>query len=159
MSGVTLPIVGSVTLGAAGIWTLVGTIVIAWFRLKPLMRKLQNEADGSLRGDLLKRIGALELQQVEDRRAFNEQREADRRACQDETEKLVTRIREQDRLIDGLQRQLIMFQLATGRALPPEVLSPQIQQMLETLGPLYGAAPAIDVQKRVDDRPAAKEDQ
>jgi hypothetical protein len=101
------------------------------------MAKLRNEADVSLRGDLLKRIGTLEIQQIEDRKLHAEQRESDRRDCQKETDSLRQRIREQDKLIDGLQRQLIMFQVATGRALPMGTISPEIEKMISTLSPLF----------------------
>jgi hypothetical protein len=140
-SSIAVPYLGAVTPAGAGIWIIIGGLITAWFKFKPLMARLRNEADGSLRGDLLKRISALELQQVEDRKAHALEREKDRRDCQQETEKLNQRIREQDKLIDGLQRSLIMFQLASGRALPPEMRSPEIDRMMEALGPIFAARP------------------
>lgn len=40
--------------------TVFSTIVIAWFKLKPAMRKIESEDDISLRSDLLGRIKHLE---------------------------------------------------------------------------------------------------
>ncbi len=126
-----------VTPAAIGIWAgLIGAFVW-WIRGAPDRALRRNEGDASLRGDLLKRISTLEETQSEDRKIHAEERRADRESCDKTTEELRQRIREQDKLIDGLQRQLIMFQVASGRALPLGERSPEIERMLSTLGPLF----------------------
>ncbi len=121
------------------------TVIIAligafgyWIRGTPDRLLRRNEADASLRGDLLSRIAKLEEIQIIDRERHAKERKEDREECDRTTEELRQRIREQDKLIDGLQRQLIMFQVATGRALPLGDHSPEMQQMVASLSKLYG---------------------
>lgn len=49
----------TMTPGGWGIWTLVTIVAAALIRMWPAMKKLQNEADGSLRHDLLLMIADL----------------------------------------------------------------------------------------------------
>lgn len=132
---------------AYGVWAIFGLIAIWWIRGIPERRRAKDDGEGSLRRDLLKRIDALEAQQAQDRHEHAEQREADRKACQDElnelrhesneqrreSNELRQQIREQEKLIDGLQRQLILYQIAAGRAVPP---SAEIDDMIKALGPI-----------------------
>jgi len=64
VSFTTLSTWGGLSLGSiltsAGIWTLVGGALTYWIRSRPLLLKQRNDADGSLRGDLLERIDKLE---------------------------------------------------------------------------------------------------
>lgn len=95
-----------------GVWTLVAVmtpLVIALFRLWPAMRKLRNESDGSLRGDLLKRIQALEAAQVTERT----QHQAEMMALQNK--------------LDAVVRQFVQFQLTVVRHMPSE-FAPEIQR-------------------------------
>lgn len=95
-----------------GVWTLVAVmtpLVIALFRLWPAMRKLRNESDGSLRGDLLKRIQALEAAQVNERT----QHQAEMMALQNK--------------LDAVVRQFVQFQLTVVRHMPSD-FAPEIQR-------------------------------
>ncbi len=95
-----------------GVWTLVGImtpVVIALFRLWPAMRKLRNESDGSLRGDLLKRIQALENSQTAER-------------GQHAREMLAVQNK-----LDAVVRQFVQFQLTVVRHMPSD-FAPEIQR-------------------------------
>ena len=46
--------------GVISVWTLVGLAVLTLIKGWPALKKLQLEADGSLRHDLLERVGKLE---------------------------------------------------------------------------------------------------
>lgn len=49
-----------VSWGATGVWTLVILMVVTFIKVWPLLSKIRTEADGSLRTDLLARVGVLE---------------------------------------------------------------------------------------------------
>lgn len=93
-----------------GVWTLVLIALVTLIKGWPALKKLSIEADGSLRRDLLERIGVLEHELA-----------AERRSCDD-------RLREQDarhgrelaRLegeVNGLRRQMVQLQQSSGGAL------------------------------------------
>jgi hypothetical protein len=128
-----IPGLGELTIGGAGIWTLVVGLVYAWFRFRPIMRKLQIEEDSSLRETLMKRVQTLEESMVTQRKECQEEQEKLRKEYQLEQEELHQRIREQDKIIDGLQRQIIMFQITVGQALPPDQRSDAVNVMLDNL--------------------------
>jgi len=67
-----LPIAVRTTAGVAGIWVLVAAVIVVAIKAWPLLRKMQLEADGSLRTDLLARIAALETANEKDRAACEE---------------------------------------------------------------------------------------
>jgi hypothetical protein len=136
---------GAALTGSAAQWTLVGIAITSfftalgiWFKYGPDRTARRNEGDASLRSDLLSRISKLEEIQISDRATHAEERRLDRVLCDETTDELRQRIREQDKLIDGLQRQLIMFQVASGRALPLGQNSPEIEAMFSSLEGLYG---------------------
>jgi hypothetical protein len=66
------------TPGAAGIWVLVALAVITAIKGWPKLREIQTGADGSLRTDLMARIGRLEadLQKVSEEQAQERARHA-----------------------------------------------------------------------------------
>ncbi len=132
---------------------VIGGMCIWWIRGAPDRAHRRNEGDASLRGDLLDRISKLESLQISDRERHERERSADRDACEKQTEELRQRIREQDKLIDGLQRQIIMFQVAAGRALPLTERSPEIEKMLASLSALCGATdqPKTETLKSVEE--------
>src|SRR5689334_16868854 len=93
-----------------GVWTLVLIALVTLIKGWPALKKLSIEADGSLRKDLLDRIGTLEVQLT-----------AERRSCDD-------RLREQEsrhnaemaRLegeVNGLRRQMVQLQQSSGLGL------------------------------------------
>jgi septal ring factor EnvC (AmiA/AmiB activator) len=125
-------------LGTVPSWTLVGLAVMAVIKMRPLMARIKLDGDTSLRQDLLKRVEFLEEQRETDRKECVEAQDKLRRENAEETDKLHQRIREQEKVIDGLQRQLIMFQITVAEALPPERRSPEIADMIRRLGPLMG---------------------
>lgn len=96
------------TFGGAGIWTLVALAVVWLIRIQPKMRELQNNADGSLRKDLMERIDKLEKQLLDERRE-----------CDRELEKMRVEMRGMQQTMDGLHRQLITQSSALALRLPP----------------------------------------
>jgi hypothetical protein len=117
-----------VTPGAVGIWTLVAMVGIALIKAWPAIkakvneaRQIELEADGKLRGDLLKRINDLETQLRSERAAGDERHAKCERELRDVRSKL-----------DGVVRQFLAFQMATARAIPL-VRSPEMSQALDTL--------------------------
>jgi hypothetical protein len=114
--------VQSLTPGAKGIYMILAVALVTLIKVWPILSKNKYEADGSLRADLLKRVSQLESDAVQARKD-----------CIEEQEKLHQRIREQDKIIDGLQRQIILFQITVGQALPPDQRSPAINGMLDQL--------------------------
>ncbi len=107
MSQAVLGIPG-LTFGGAGIWTLVALAVVWLIRIQPKMRELANNADGSLRKDLMDRIDKLEKQLLDERRE-----------CDRELEKMRVEMRGMQQTMDGLHRQLITQSSALALRLPP----------------------------------------
>lgn len=105
----------------------------------PARAVAKNEGDASLRKSLMERIDKLEETQVTDRDRHADERRKDREECDIRNKELEDRIRKQNETIDGLQRQLIMFQVASARALPLGAPSPEMEAMLASLGVLYAA--------------------
>lgn len=101
------------TLGAVAV-----AIIAAWKGL--IFRRA--DSDDSMRKDLLSRINQLETKMLEDRKA-----------CIEEQKFLQERIREQDSIIAGLQRQFIAAQVAWAQAIPPGSLTPAIEDMVRQL--------------------------
>lgn len=100
-------------------------VLVWWIRGMPA-RELANIErvkahalnDASLRNDLLRRIGELERQIIDDRM------------------KCDTQIRDMQQRFDGVIRQFITYQLRVAQAIPPEDRSINIEHMLESLQPL-----------------------
>lgn len=111
-----------------GIWTLVGmafvTIVKAWPAIKARVneaRRIELDADGKFREDLLARLADLE------RERRDERREADRR--HEECETTLRQVRAQ---LESVVRQFLAYQMASARAIPLAP-SPEMQQALNSL--------------------------
>lgn len=121
---------------AYGVWAIFGMGLIWWIRGIPERRRARDEGDNSLRKDLLGRIETLERERALDRR----DRERERRECNDEQDRLRQLIRDQEKAIDGLQRQFILFQLTVGQAIPPDKMTPEIKAMIGRLGPILRKA-------------------
>lgn len=113
----SLPLdVQGLTIGGAGTWTLVVVVALALIKAWPALRKLQNEADNSLRADMLKRIDDLEKTIKDERTAsYN-----DRIACGERISIMERRLSEERRecdnklhdmqiQIDGLIRQIALM--------------------------------------------------
>ncbi len=137
--------IGDFSLGTPFQGATFATVIVAFltylglrFKHGPDHTRAENERDSSLRGDLLNRIAVLEDNQISDRAEHAEARSKDRAACDAVTDELRQRIREQDKIIDGLQRHLIMFQVASGRALPLGEQSPEMEAMITSLSSIYG---------------------
>jgi len=103
-TGITLPGVFS------GITAL--TAVVALIKAWPALRKIGVEGDMSLRRDLLLRIDTLERAAV-----ISDQRCDARMAVmqRDYEARIETLTQQFDRRIDGLMKQLVTYQMATGR--------------------------------------------
>ena len=100
-----------------GVWTLVLIALVTLIKGWPALKKLAIEADGSLRRDLLDRIGALETELAAERRACDERlREQDSRH---RTE--MARIEGE---VNGLRRQMVQLQQSSGGALPLGEIKP-----------------------------------
>jgi hypothetical protein len=69
-----LPADARSTAAVVGIWGVLLTAVITAIKAWPALRKLQLESDASLRGDLLARVGALEAEVIELRKALERER-------------------------------------------------------------------------------------
>lgn len=78
---------------------LLAAILRQLIKNAPEMKKLENEGDASLRHDLLARISTLEMQMLEKDKACEEK---------------LTAMQKQ---IDGLVRQLVQYQVSSGRAM------------------------------------------
>ncbi len=75
-----MPIALRTTAGVAGIWVLVAAVIMVAIKAWPVLRKMQLEADGSLRSDLLARISALEAKvELSDQRVLDERMQCDER--------------------------------------------------------------------------------
>jgi hypothetical protein len=116
------------TPGAVGIWSFFGVFVVALIKSWPAIKakvneahKIQLDADGDLRGDLLTRIGELETQVRSERQAGDDRHAA----CERELAAVRARL-------DGVVRQFLAFQIATARAIPL-TRSPEMSQALDTL--------------------------
>lgn len=89
------------TFGGAGIWTLVALAIVWLIRIQPKMRELQNNADGSLRKDLMELMA-------------QERAECDRRL-----EAMAAKMTLMQQTIDGLHRQLIAQSSSLALRLTP----------------------------------------
>lgn len=105
------------TPGAYGIWLIAFGLLATLVKVWPALRRLSLEADGSLRADLLARIAKLEKDAIEERRTCEErisaiaaERDADRHAFNEQTEKFRAEVA-------GLHRLLIQFQQSSGQAI------------------------------------------
>ncbi|HET7255619.1 MAG TPA: hypothetical protein VFJ46_17820 [Xanthobacteraceae bacterium] len=96
-----------------GVWTLVLIAMVTLIKGWPALKKLSIEADGSLRKDLLERIGTLEGKLEEG----SEQLAIERRECDRQLEEL-------RKEIAGLHRQMITFQLVSGQPIALEAMPP-----------------------------------
>ncbi len=110
-------ILKAMTPGGWGIWTLVALAVLSLIKGWPVLRKIGLEGDTSLRRDLMSRVSKLESDLHEERVS-----------CERELGSLRAEIA-------GLHRQLIAFQLASGRPLPLDVPAADaaIERMLDRL--------------------------
>lgn len=106
------PLVSEIGLPAGTLsgWVLVAVVVLALVKAWPALRKLQIEEDGSLRGDLMKRIEALETRLADEQRACTEQLYEMRRDYE-------ARMAAQGRQIDDLQREIFNLRRAALRLL------------------------------------------
>ena len=90
---------------AYGVWALVilmTPIVVALTRMWPAMKKLRNEADGSLRTDLMGRLAKVEADLAAERRECN---------CQ---------LHAMQNKMDAVMRQFVQFQITVARYMPAE---------------------------------------
>lgn len=93
--------------GSVGVWTLVFIALITLIKGWPALKKMSIEADGSLRKDLLDRIGSLESEIRAERKACDERlNEQELR----HVEAMATLQGE----VNGLRRQLLQMQQISG---------------------------------------------
>lgn len=93
----------------ASFFLLLGWVVRTWPHWKSKVneaRKIQLDADGVLRTDLLKRIRELEETQSSDRRAFNEAMSNERKRCDDELDEIRRRLTAAEDENKGLQAMI-----------------------------------------------------
>jgi hypothetical protein len=129
--------VAKLTTGSAAGWTLVvivlGWIVKTWPAWKQRVneaRKIQLDADGKFREDLMERIRDLEHSLELAASRVNQAIEDERRRCEAEMSVMRADFQKQ---IDGVVRQFLTFQVATGNAIPPMKRSPEIDAALDSL--------------------------
>lgn len=114
------------TPGAIGIWTLLGVVVVALIRVWPLIQRLKNEATAAFRSDLLKRVTDLERQHhdcIEDNERIRRESAAREDKLRDDFGKL----------IDGMRRQLLAYQLTVARYLPDLASSNHLEEVASSL--------------------------
>lgn len=102
---------------AYGVWTLVAVmtpIAIAAFRMIPAMRKINVDADQSLRKDLMEEVQKLRKEQAEERA------DCDRK------------LGSMQRKMDAVTRQFVSFQLVVARYLPADY-APEAQNAANRL--------------------------
>ncbi|MGX7926447.1 hypothetical protein ACWPMX_07725 [Tsuneonella sp. HG094] len=87
-------------------WLLVSIVLLGLIKAWPVLKRLRVEEDGSLRGDLLQRIRALEEAMAEERRLCLHELAEMRRDYEG-------RLSAQSLQIDGLQRELYNLRLAS----------------------------------------------
>lgn len=93
-------------------------------------RKIEIDADGSLRGDLLSRIKDLEEQASHGQQRLDSALENEKRRCDAELASIRLDFQKQ---IDGIMRQFLSFQVAIAQGMPPMKRSPEIDDALESL--------------------------
>jgi hypothetical protein len=94
--------------GSVGVWTLVFIALITLIKGWPALKKMSIEADGSLRKDLLDRIGSLEAEIRSERKACDERL----------NEQEIRHVEAMALLkgeVNGLRRQLLQMQELTGQ--------------------------------------------
>jgi hypothetical protein len=131
----------------AGVWALVLMALVTLIRTWPLVqlrtteaRRQRADADGSLREDLLERIGNLEGMLAAEQHHREAALYAEQLRCEERLRELK---RDMEALYDGLMRQFIAAQMAWARAIPPNQRSPEIDNMLAQLDRLTpGTDPA-----------------
>lgn len=97
-------ILKTMTPGSWGIWTLVLLAFGAMVKVWPSIKKLQNEADGSLRHDLLLMIADLRRELA-----------VEKQRCSDSEEKLNREIGQLHGQIHELRNSMVELTLAAGR--------------------------------------------
>jgi hypothetical protein len=93
-------------------------------------RKIEIDADGSLRGDLLGRIRDLEEQASQSQQRLDSALADEKRRCDAELASMRLDFQKQ---IDGIMRQFLAFQVAIAQGMPPMKRSPEIDGALESL--------------------------
>jgi hypothetical protein len=106
---------GSFTPTTYSLWAIFAACVYLIIKMRPAMKKLQMEQDGSLRTDLLKRVGDLEMELA-----------AERRDCERRLSKMQLKL-------DGAIRQMVSFQLMTAQLLPSGAVPPATLSMMKNL--------------------------
>ena len=106
---------GTFTPTTYSLWAIFAACVYLIIKMRPAMKKLQMEQDGSLRTDLLKRVGDLETELA-----------TERRDCE-------RRLGKMQQKLDGAIRQMVSFQLMTAQLLPTGTVPPATLNMMKTM--------------------------
>lgn len=123
------------TPGGAGIWVLVFMAFVQWLKGWPVLKKIQVEADGSLRTDLMKLLAD---ERVECAKAMAEMRLDYAKALTDMRADYEGRMTAQGRQIDALQRELFSLRNAASAVVdhrkPITDENPEITKLVERFG-------------------------
>lgn len=110
---------------AVGIWSLLVTILSIVAVMWPKLRRINVDALTGMNMQLLKRVGELEKQMADQRREC----EKEQRDLREEWSRERQAMRQQ---IEGLQRQIISYQVASGQPFPLH-LPPETRRMVDKI--------------------------
>ncbi len=132
----TYAVIIAIITGVIGMATL-------WIKIRPAMQRIKMEGDASLRTQLLERIGNLEKLAGEQSQRHSEIIAKIKYEHSEEIASVRKELREQHRSceeenrdlrnqITGLQRQMILWQMTTGQAMPLHI-SPEQQKTIDKI--------------------------
>jgi vacuolar-type H+-ATPase subunit I/STV1 len=111
---------------------LVTPVFIAALKFLISRQTIEYKADGSLRTDLLARIGAVERAQAKEREAFATERAAFVREITQERKDCERRLDGMQKKMDAVTRQFVQFQLIVAGSIPADK-TPMAQAAVERL--------------------------